>query len=254
MSSRRPGWKDSLRGIWGEHGAWAVVLSCYAAGLIVVWPPKIASLLLLPAIVLLTGGKGLAQEVRRTGRGWTWLVLFGLMGGVCALPTALAAPWGFLAAACLSLPFLGVYFLMAGSPRLTRSLVVELYGTALLGTVSGLAYLGTRPASLREAALTWPLFTCLFLPGVLRARLPKAPSPLLRSACIVLAAAGAGLIACYCLIGRLAPWGAFAGLVLLEDIRGALVIPRWTTRRLGMILTFKNAFACLVLAASWLAA
>jgi len=178
MSTNAARWKSTFRGIWGEHGAWAVVLTCYAGGFIIGWPPRSATISLLPAIVLLTGGKGLAQKVRRTGRGWIWLILFGLFGSAAALPTAIAAPRGFLAVTALSLPFLVLYFLMAGSPKLTRSLGIELYGTALLGTVSGLAYLGSRPGQLANAALAWPLFACLFLPGVLRApRLPKKPVP-----------------------------------------------------------------------------
>lgn len=254
MNRGKVRWRSSLKGIWGEHGAWAVVLSCYGAGLLIAWPPSIASLLLLFAIIFLTGGKGLAQKVRRTGRGWSLLIAFGLAGAASAGPTALAAPWGFFAVACLSLPFLGAYFLMAGSPKLTRSLVVELYGTALLGTVSSLVYLGSHPAGFREAAFAWPLFVGLFLPGVFRARLPKAPTPGLRAACILFAAAGSGLILGYCLVGRLAPWGMLAALVFLEDASGALRIPDWTTRRLGIVLTIKNAAACLLLAAAWLTA
>ncbi len=246
-------WKSSLRGIWGEHGAWAVVLSCYAAGLIIAWPPSPATILLLPGIVFLTGGKGLAQKVRRTGRGWPWLFIFGAAGIASVLPTAVKAPLGFAAVAALCAPFLGAYFLMAGSPRLTRSLAVELYGTALLGTVSGLACLGSNPGDLRNAALAWPLFVCLFLPGVLRARLPKTPTVLLRTVCIMLAAAGAALVVVYGLAGRVAWWGVPAGLVFLEDVRGALFIPRWTTKRLGVVLTVRNSLACLVLAAAWLA-
>ncbi len=247
-------WRSSLRGIWGEHGAWAVVLSCYASGVIIAWPPAAASILLLPAVVFLTGGKGLAQKVRRTGRGRIWLAIFGTAGVASVLPTAVVAPLGFAAVAALSVPFLGAYFLMAGSPRLTRSLAVELYGTALLGTVSGLAYLGSNPEDLKNAALAWPLFVCLFLPGVLRARLPKTPTVPLRTACILLAACGAALVVAYGLAGRVAWWGVPAGLVFLEDVRGAFVIPGWTTKRLGVVLTVRNSLACLVLAAAWLAA
>ena len=64
-------WRDA----WGEHGAWAIVLSCYAAGLIISNPPSLACYLLFPSVVLLTAGKGIAKKASRSGRGLAVLSL-----------------------------------------------------------------------------------------------------------------------------------------------------------------------------------
>lgn len=51
--------------------------------------------------------------------------------------------------------------------------------------------------------------------------------------------------------GLIAPWGSVAAVSFLEDAFGALRIPRWTTKRLGVTLTVKSSAAALLLALAW---
>ena len=103
-------------GVWGEHGAWAMVLTSLGAGLVLGRPPSWQAWLLLPAGAFLTGTKGLAQITRRTGRGWGVLAGFALAGMACAVPTALAAPLPFAVVAAVAGPFAVLYFWLR--PRL----------------------------------------------------------------------------------------------------------------------------------------
>lgn len=251
MDRAPEGLRSSLRGIWGEHGAWAVVLPSYAAGLIIGRPPSVAALLLLPSVVLLTGAKGLAQRARRSGRGWPALIVFGALAGLSALPTALRAPRPFAAVAALAGPFLALYLWRADSPRWTRSLAVEVYGAALLGSAGALAILGSRPGAALDGGLAWATLASLFLPGVVRARLPKDPRVPLRLLCTGFVLAGLGIQAGLVAAGVMAAWGLAAGLSLLGDLAGAWAIPGWSTRRLGITLTVKTSAAALVLALAW---
>ena len=168
-------WRDA----WGEHGAWAIVLSCYVAGLIISRPPSLAGYLLFPSVVLLTAGKGIAKKASRTGRGLAVLSLVGIVGVLTAVPAALSAPKVFILIAVLTVPFICVYFFFAKSVKVTRSLQVELYGVILLSSVSTLVIATSKSHGIKEALLVWPLFAVLFLPGVARAKLLKNQSMVL---------------------------------------------------------------------------
>lgn len=240
------------RDIWGEHGAWAIVLTAWSAGLIVGRPPVSAGLLLLPAVFFFTAGKGIAQKARRSGRSIGLLAAFGFLGALCSVPAALAAPPVFIAVAFATIPFLVIYFFFADQPAVTRALGVELYGVFVLASVAMLVIAASHPRRTSAAVLAWPLFALLFTPGVVRARLLKKKTAALKAAVMVIAALGAAIVVVYVIQGRLAAWTLPAVLVFVEDVVNAVRNPHWTTRRLGVTLTIKNAAAALLLAAGWI--
>jgi hypothetical protein len=217
--------RASIRGIWGEHGAWAVVLPSYAAGVLMAWPPTPAALLLLPALVLLTASKGLAQRARRTGRGWGPLAAFVVSGLLCALPAALASPAVAGVVAAAAAPFAALYLWVADEPRWTRSLAVELYGTTLLASACGVAAAASGRVPVPAALLCWAAVGSLFPPGVLRARLGKSPTAGLRAATVLCAAAGAAVQAALVAAGFLAPWGLIVVAVFLGDLWAVWALP-----------------------------
>ncbi|MGC8722270.1 MAG: YwiC-like family protein [Acidobacteriota bacterium] len=243
--------RSALRGAWGEHGAWAVLLVSFGAGVILAWPAGHNYWLLLPSLSLLTAAKGMTQRARRTGRGWLGPSMAGILGTLLALPAVASAPVPYAVLALLAAPFLATYFSRADSPAWTRSLPVELYGTALLASSAGLGLLGPGRPGPRAALLAWLLVGSLFLPGVLRARLPKRPVPILRISALGLALGGAAVVLLFATENLIAPWGGVAAVSFLEDAFGALSIPRWTTKRLGVTLTVKSSAAALLLALAW---
>lgn len=238
-------------GFWGEHGAWAMVLTSLGAGLVLGWPPSWQAWLLLPSAACLVGAKGLAQRARRKGGGWRLLASFGIAGCAFALPAALAAPLPFAVAAILIGPFSVVYFRFADSPRWTRSLFVEVAGTLLMATAGPLALAASRPSTPEDMMGLWAALGSLFLPGVLRARMRKDSSPGMRA----LAAAGAVLgLALWCVLAFkefLAPWGLLATTVFLGDLWAVVALPQWRVRTIGIFFTFRYAVAALVLALAW---
>lgn len=240
-------WRD----FWGEHGAWAIVLSCYAGGLIISIPPSLAGLLLLPSVILLTGGKGIAKKAGRTGKGLVLLTLVGFFGILAAVPAALAAPIPFLLIAIMTLPFLVMYFFSAGSVAVIRSLAVELYGAVLLSSVTMLTIASSGAHDTKEALLAWLMFALLFMPGVVRAKLMKNRSMGLRITTAALAIAGSALIVTYIAEGAVLVWAVAGILVYVEDLVWIVRLPSWPTMKLGIVLTVKNAAACLLFAFCW---
>ena len=242
---------DMLRPAWGEHGAWAMGLTSCAAGIAMARSASPAIYLLLPSVALFIGAKGFIARYRRTRRGGVPAAVFGLLGLLCAVPAALQALPAYAAAAALAVPFSILYVLYADSPRWTRSLGVETAGSALLAGSASLPILAARPASLFEALLAGLFFALVFLPGVLRARIPKDPSPLLRAVTSGLALAAAALAACLPLLGLATWWVLLAVPPLLKDGYRAWSVPSWSTRTLGINLTLKGMYVAAVAAACW---
>jgi hypothetical protein len=242
---------DLLRPAWGEHGAWAVGLTSCAAGVAMARSPAPAVLLLLPGVALFVGAKGFISRWRRTGKGLLPAAVVGLLGLLCVLPAALRAPLAFGAAAAIVLPFSLLYAYYAGSPRWTRSLGVEVGGSTLLAGSAAFPILAARPLAEMEALLAGLFFVLVFLPGVLRARIPKDPAPLLRSLAAGLALAAACLAASLPLLHLASWWILLAVPPLLKDGYRAWSLPAWTTRTLGLNLTLKGIYVAAVAAACW---
>jgi hypothetical protein len=239
------------KGAWGEHGAWAMALTSLGAGLVLAWPPVLASWLLLPSVVLVTAAKGMAQRARRTGDGYGLLAVFSCAGALFALPAVVVAPLPFLAAGAIVAPFGALYAWYADSPRFTRSLPVELLGTCLVAAGGPLALAATHPAALSDVALTGMALATLFLPGVFRARVRKEPTPWLRSVTAATAVAG---LASWCAMagyGLMAPWGLAAATVFLGDLWSVAALPQWRVKTLGIFFTLRYAAAALLMAFAW---
>jgi len=179
------------------------------------------------------------------------LASFVLAALLCALPAAIAAPWVAGTIVLAAAPFGALYLWVAGDPRWTRSLGVELAGTVLLTSSCLMAAAASRPDAARAAVLLWAAVGSLFPPGVLRARLRKAPTAALRAAVVLCAAGGLAVQAALAHSGRLAPWGLASGSVFLGDLWSAWALPQWSTRKLGAILTIRYSAAALVLALAW---
>ncbi len=243
--------KTSFRGIWGEHGAWAMALTSLGAGLVLVWPAHLASWLLLPSAVFLTGAKGLAQKARRSGSGYDMLILFGAAGGALALPGAVAAPLPFGAAALLLVPFAVLHVVYAASPRWTRALAVEVAGALLVAMGGSLALAASRPAALVDGAWAWAALGTLFLPGIFRARARKDPSLTIRLAASGAAVAGLALWCCLGFAGPMAPWGLVGATIFLGDLWAAWALPEWKVRALGIFFAIRYAVAALLMALAW---
>lgn len=243
--------RDSLRGAWGEHGAWVVALVSCGTGLLLARHPDWRGLLLLPGVALCTAAKGLAPKYRRSGRGLVPMALFAVGGAALMAPAALAAPLPALLLAALAAPFSVLYFIFADTPRWTRSLAAETLGTFLLASTSGFALLLVRPQAYAEALWAWSFFGTTYLPGVLRARIPKDPSLALKAGCTVLALAGPSLLAGLILTERCEWWAVLAAPPLLKDAYRAWVLPDWTTKKLGLNLTLKAVYVALVVGLAW---
>ena len=243
--------RAALRGAWGEHGTWVVALVSCGTGLLLARHPGWKGFLLLPGVALFTGAKGLATRYRRSGRGSVPLALFLAAGAACLAPAALAVPRAALALALLVAPFSVLYFAFAHSPRWTRALAVELAGTFLLASTSGFALLLARPEAYAEALSAWGFFGLTYLPGVLRARIPKDPSVAMKAWCTLLALAGPLCLAGLSLAGRCSWWALLAAPPLLKDAYRAWVLPAWSTRTLGLNLTLKAVYVAAVVGLAW---
>jgi hypothetical protein len=242
---------SAFRGAWGEHGAWAVGLISAAAGLGMARSLEPGALLLLPATAFLIGAKGLAARYRRTGGGLSALLVLAGAGVGCSVPAAIRAPEACGALAATALPFAALYYVFSNSPRWTRSLAVELLGTLLLASSSGLPIAVARKGAYGESLCAWALFGVTFLPGVLRARLPKSRAVALKAACTLCAAGGLALLAAYVAHGRMAWWGLVAAPPIAKEAYRAWALPDWSTRELGVNLTLKALFVALAVALSW---
>lgn len=238
-------------GVWGEHGAWAMVFTSLGAGLVLGRPPSWQAWLLLPAVALLTGTKGLAQVARRTGRGWGFLAGFALVGSAFALPAVLAAPVPFAAVAIVAVPFAAAYLGFAASPRWTRSLVVEAIGALLTATAAPLALAATRPSAPEDLVGFGAALGALYLPGVLRARMRKNPSPVMRALTAASALSGIVLWCGLALSGFMRGWGLLAATIFLGDLWSVVALPDWRVRSLGLFFAVRYAAAALLLALAW---
>ncbi len=239
------------KGFWGEHGAWAMVLTSLGAGLAAAWPAAFVPWLLLPCVVLLTGAKGMAQRARRSGSGYGPPAFLALAGGSCALPAVLAAPVPFLIAALLVAPFAWLYVLHAASPAWTRSLPVEVLGALYAALAGPMALVAGRPGAPMDAACLWAALAVLFLPGVLRARMRKDSSSALRWATAGSALLGAAVWGGLPLSGLVARWGFLGAVVFLGDLWAAWALPEWRVRTMGIVFTLRYAAAALILALAW---
>lgn len=238
-------------GVWGEHGAWAMVLTSLGAGLACGWPPSWQAWLLLPAVVLLTGTKGLAQIARRTGRGWVVLATFALAGAAFALPAVLAAPLPFASVAAIAGPFAVAYLWFAASPRWTRSLLVETIGVLLMATAAPLALAATRPSTPEDLVGFGVALGVLFLPGVLRARMRKDPSLVMRGLTAAAALLGLALWCGLALSELMRGWGLLAATIFLGDLWSVIALPEWRVRSLGLFFAIRYGAAALILALAW---
>lgn len=240
-----------FRGAWGEHGAWAVGLVSVVAGLVMARTLNPAALLLVPAVALMIGAKGLTAVGRKTGGTMFPAMLFAVAGAACAIPAAFRAPWACGALAATALPFGVLYYLFANSTRWTRSLTVEAFGTLLLASACGLPILVARRGAYAEALCAWVFFGLMFLPGVLRARLPKSRQISLKIVCTFAAVGSLALLAAFVVIGRTAWWSLIAAPPTLKEAYRAWALPDWSTRELGLNLTLKAIFVALVVSAAW---
>lgn len=238
-------------GFWGEHGAWAMALTSLGAGLVMGRPPSWQACLLIPSAACLIGAKGLTQAARRTGRGWGTLAGFALSGLALALPAAWAAPLPFAVVALMVGPFSLAYLGFADSPRWTRSLVVEAVGTLLMASAGPLAVASSRPSAPWELLVLGASLGSLFLPGVLRARMRKDPSPGMRALTAASALSGLALSCALVLQGLLAPWGLLGATVFLGDLWAVARLPQWRVRTLGVFFTIRYAVAALIVALAW---
>ena len=238
-------------GVWGEHGAWAMVFTSLCAGLILAWPPSWQAWLLLPSVALLTGTKGLAQVARRTGRGGAVLATFALSGVAFALPAVLAAPLPFAVVAAVAVPFAVAYLGFAASPRWTRSLPVETIGALLTATASPLVLAATRPSAPEDLVGLGAALGALFLPGVLRARMRKDPSSVMRALTAASALLGLALWCGLALSGFMRGWGLLAATIFLGDLWSVMALPQWRVRSLGLFFAIRYAAAALILALAW---
>ena len=239
------------KGAWGEHGAWAMALTSLGAGLVLAGPPVLASWLMVPAVVLLTAAKGMAQRVRRSGEGFGPCFAFTAAGLLFALPAAVAAPDAFLPVAAVAVPFGAIYAWNSDSPRFTRSLPVEMLGTCLVAAGGPLAVAGARPTALTDAALAWLAMGTLFLPGVFRARVRKDPSAALRTVTAASACAGIAAWGALAWGGFMAPWGLVAATVFLGDLWSVGALPKWGVKTLGIFFSVRYAAAALLMALAW---
>lgn len=238
-------------GFWGEHGAWAMALTSLGAGLVLGRPPSWQAWMLLPSAACLIGAKGLSQVTRRTERGWATLAGFALSGLALALPAAWAAPLPFAVVALVAGPFSLVYLRFADTPRWTRSLAAEVTGTLLMASAGPLAVASSRPTSPWDLLGLGASLGSLFLPGVLRARMRKDPSPGMRGLTAASALAGLALWCALVLQGLLAPWGLLGATVFLGDLWAVAALPQWRVRTLGAFFTIRYALAALILALAW---
>lgn len=243
--------RSSLRGSWGEHGAWVVALVSAGSGLVMAGKPGLPAFLLVPAVACLTAAKGLAVRLRRTGKGMLPTAAFITAAMACAAPAALLSPAAYAVLAAVGAPFSLLYFAFAGSPRWTRSLGTELGGTFLLAAATGLPILAVRPRAFGEASAAWVFMGLSYLPGVLRARIPKDPGPGLRIACAAFAFAALGVLVALAACGRLPWWALAAAPPILKDVYRAWAVPDWTTKRLGLNLTAKAVYVGLVVSLGW---
>lgn len=243
--------RSALRGAWGEHGAWVVALVSCGTGLLLARHPDWRGLLLPPGVACLTAAKGLATRYRRSGQGRGPLSLFLGAGAACLVPAALSAPLAALALGALAAPFSVLYFFFADTPRWTRALAVELIGTFLLASASGFPLLLVRPEAYAEALWAWSFFGFSYLPGVIRARIPKDPSSALKTGCTLLALAGPSLLLGLVWAGQCSAWALLAAPPLLKDAYRAWVPVGWTTRKLGLNLTLKAVYVALVVGIAW---
>ena len=243
--------RASFRGAWGEHGAWAVGLVSVGAGLVMARSPDPAVLLLLPAVALSVAAKGLATRYRRTRSGLVPTALLAAGAGACALPAALKAPLAVGSLVTVALPFAVLYFFVADSPRWTRSLAMEAFGTLLLASSSGLPIAVARSGGYLEALCAWAFFGLIYMPGILRARIPKTHQVSLKIACTLAAAGSLGLLTAFVVAGRTAWWSLIAAPPIVKEAYRAWALPDWSTRELGLNLTLKAIFVALVVSLAW---
>jgi hypothetical protein len=245
------GFRRHLKWIWLEHGTWATLWTTFGFGVLVAWPPAWATAATLAGLSCLAAAKVLAVRIHR-GQVSRWVPVGWLLAGAAALlPVLISAPLFVAAVGAAGAAFLAVYFRGSSDPRWTRTLPVELVGVVLMSAAAGFAVLASRPNAVTQAILAWATSAVLFVPGVPRAKLLKARTPGLRAMLLGVGLLGAAAIVLLALSGRIPWWGALAGLVFLGDLRAAVLTPRIKTRRLGMVLTLRNAAAALLLGLTW---
>lgn len=243
--------RKHLKWIWLEHGTWATLWTAFAFGVVVGWPPRWVTAAALAGLSAIAAAKVLAVRVHR-GQVSGWVPLGCLLaGGFALLPLLLSAPVFVLVVGVSGAVFLAVYFRGSRSPQWTRTLRVELAGLVLMSAAGALAVLASKPHAVWEAAVVWGVSAALFAPAVPRAKLLKARTAGLRIMLFGTALVGVGTFALLAVWGVVPWWGALAGLVFVDDLRAAALVPREKTRRLGMVLTLRNATAVLLVALAW---
>lgn len=164
-----------------EHGAWAVLYGAFLAGVGVAGEagaPVLLLLLAVTAAVLANGPLGLllrpeavAARPAERRRVWTWLLAYGALFGVTALPLLLVYRMAFL----LPLGMGAAGFLLLRATlvrgREDRSLAGELLGTAGLTLAGPVAHAvaagGVQPVGI----LLWLLLFLFFASGVFYVRM-----------------------------------------------------------------------------------
>jgi hypothetical protein len=243
--------RSTARLAWSEHGTWAILWTSFGLGFLASWPPSWITASTFAGLSFLAAAKVLLTPARQGRLPLAIVITLGAVAGLGLLPLLLEAPIPLFALGAVAAPFAALAAWEAKDPKWMRTLGVEAAGIALLASSAGLAVLAARPKNLVDAGMTSLAAAALFLPGVPRARLLKAPSPLLRGALLALFTLGAAFVIALPLFGFTAWWGAFAALSFAADLRAAVVVPRYPARRLGFLLLFRNVAAALILSLAW---
>jgi hypothetical protein len=243
--------KNVVRLAWGEHGTWAILWTSFGLGLLVAWPPTWITASTFAGLSFLAAAKVLLTPALQGRLPLAVVLVLGILAGAGFLPLLLSAPVPLMILGALAAPFAGLYAWEAADPKWTRTIPVEALGIALLASSAGLAVLAARPRSLADAGAASLAAAALFLPGVPRARLLKAPAVNLRIALLALFTLGVSFVIALPYLGFTVWWGGLAAFSFAADLRAALVVPRYPARRLGLLLLFRNVAAAAILGLAW---
>jgi hypothetical protein len=130
-------------------------------------------------------------------------------------------------------------------------LLVEATGTLLMATAAPLALASTRPSAPEDLVSLGAALGGLFLPGVLRARMRKDPSLVMRALTAAAALFGLALWCGLALSGFMRGWGLLAATIFLGDLWSVIALPEWRVRSLGLFFAARYAAAALILALAW---
>ncbi len=130
-------------------------------------------------------------------------------------------------------------------------MLVEAIGALLAATAAPLALAATRPSAPEDLVALGAALGALFLPGVLRARMRKDPSSVMRALTAASALLGLALWCGLALSGFIRGWGLLAATIFLGDLWSVVALPEWRVRSLGLFFAVRYAAAALILALAW---